>query len=172
MIGGVSPEKQARLARLYDDEIAPAYAARFPGGYAGAFSSGSLVGDATPPAAISNLAASQPTGNSVLLTWNAPGDDGSSGIAAAYEIRWSTAPIDAGNFAQATPFVTVPDPIIAGLPQTYVALGLNPLTSYWFAIRTRDESSNWSAISNVATASTLALDVTAPAAVTDLNAAP
>jgi len=29
VIGGVSPEKQARLARLYDDEIAPAYAARF-----------------------------------------------------------------------------------------------------------------------------------------------
>ena len=150
----------------------PAYAARFPGGYAGAFSSGSLVGDATPPAAISNLAAIQPTGNSVLLTWNAPGDDGSSGIAAAYEIRWSTAPIDAGNWAQATAFVTVPDPVVAGLPQTFVALGLNPLTPYWFAIRTRDESSNWSAISNVATASTLALDVTAPAAVTDLNAAP
>jgi len=29
VIAGLSPEKQARLARLYDDEIAPAYATRF-----------------------------------------------------------------------------------------------------------------------------------------------
>ena len=29
MIAGLSPEKQARLAKLYDDEIAPAYATRF-----------------------------------------------------------------------------------------------------------------------------------------------
>jgi ubiquinone/menaquinone biosynthesis C-methylase UbiE len=29
MIAGLSPEKQARLAKLYDDEIAPAYAAHF-----------------------------------------------------------------------------------------------------------------------------------------------
>ena len=150
----------------------PAYASRFPGGYAGAFSSGSLVGDNTAPSAITNLLAIQPTGNSALLTWNAPGDDGSSGIAAAYDIRWSTSPIDAGNFAQATPFATVPDPLVAGLPQTFVALGLQPLTTYWFAIRTRDESTNWSAISNVATVATIALDTTAPAAVTDLNAAP
>ena len=29
MIAGLSPDKQARLAKLYDDEIAPAYATRF-----------------------------------------------------------------------------------------------------------------------------------------------
>ena len=29
MSAGLSPDKQARLAKIYDDEIAPAYAARF-----------------------------------------------------------------------------------------------------------------------------------------------
>jgi hypothetical protein len=150
----------------------PAYSTGFPGGYAGAFSSASLSGDVTPPSAITNLAAIQPTFNSVLLTWNAPGDDGPTGIATAYDIRWSTAPIDAGNFASATPFATVPDPLGSGLAQSFVALGLQPTTGYWFAMRTRDEASNWSAISNVATATTTAPDTTPPGTITDLNATP
>ncbi|MCC6349255.1 MAG: DUF1565 domain-containing protein [Candidatus Eisenbacteria bacterium] len=150
----------------------PAYASRWPDGYAGAFPASSLIGDTTPPNAIANLAAGQPAENSVLLSWTAPGDDGSSGIAAAYDIRWSTSPIDAGNFASATPFTSVPDPLSAGQPQTFVALGLQPSTQYWFAIRTRDESTNWSAVSNVATATTTAPDATPPAAINDLGASP
>lgn len=150
----------------------PAYSAAFPGGYAGAYSAGSLVGDTTPPGAIPNLAAGQPTGNSLLLTWTAPGDDGSSGAASAYDIRWSASPIDASNFASATAFATVPDPLGSGQAQSYVALGLQPSTQYWFAIKARDEMSNWSVISNVATASTVALDAIPPAAINDLTAQP
>lgn len=150
----------------------PAYATHWPGGYAGAFPESSLQGDVTPPAAISNLAVSQPQPNSLLLTWTAPGDDGSTGLAAAYDIRWSTSPINASNFSTATPFTAVPDPFLAGQTQTYVALGLQPATPYWFAIRTRDESSNWSDISNVATGTTGAADTTPPAAINDLGATP
>lgn len=150
----------------------PAYSSRWPGGYAGAYSSGSLVGDTTPPGAIPDLAAGQATGNSLLLTWTAPGDDGSIGAAAAYDIRWSASPIDASNFASATAFTAVPDPLGAGMQQSYVALGLQPSTQYWFAIKARDESSNWSLISNVATASTGALDTIPPAAINDLTAQP
>lgn len=150
----------------------PAYSAAYPGGYAGAYPASSLVGDTVPPEAIGNLVAGQPTGSSLLLTWNAPGDDGASGLASAYDIRWSTAPITAANFAAATPYATVPDPLGPGQPQSYVALGLQPLTTYWFAIRTRDEVSNWSAISNVTSAATTALDTTPPAAINDLTAQP
>ena len=39
-------------------------------------------------------------------------------------IRWSTSPIDESNFAAATPFATVPDPLAPGQAQSYVALGL------------------------------------------------
>jgi hypothetical protein len=150
----------------------PAYLASWPDGYVGAFSSGSLVGDATPPSAVSNLAVGQIGGDNVSLSWTAPGDDGTSGTAAAYDIRWSTSPINASNFASATAFVTVPDPLGSGQTQTYVALGLQPTTAYWFALRTRDEMNNWSAISNVATATTTALDTTPPASITDLSATP
>lgn len=150
----------------------PAYGTRWPDGYAGAYSAASLVGDATPPGAVGSLAAGQPAANSVVLTWIAPGDDGSSGTAAAYDIRWSTSPIDASNFASANAFAPVPDPVTAGLSQSFVALGLSPTTPYWFALKARDEVGNWSAISNVATATTTAQDVTAPKAITDLSATP
>lgn len=150
----------------------PAYSSAWPDGYAGAYSASSLIGDSTPPNTVSDFLASQPAANSVLLSWTAPGDDGTSGIAAAYDIRWSTSPIDAGSFASATPFTTVPDPLSAGQAQTFVALGLQPSTQYWFAIKARDEMSNWSAISNVATATTVAADTTPPAAINDLSASP
>lgn len=150
----------------------PAYSSGWPDGYAGAFSSGSLVGDTTPPGAVPDLATGQVGDTSVLLTWTAPGDDGNAGTASAYDIRWSTAPINASNFDAATPFATVPFPLGAGQAQSFVALGLQPSTAYWFALKARDEVPNWSAVSNVVTATTTAPDLTPPAAITDLNAGP
>ena len=41
----------------------------------------SAGGDTTAPAAVSNLATSDPTSNSITLSWTAPGDDGSTGTA-------------------------------------------------------------------------------------------
>ena len=35
---------------------------------------------------------------SVLLHWTAPGDDGDLGIATAYEVRYSKAPLDSASF--------------------------------------------------------------------------
>jgi hypothetical protein len=49
-----------------------------------------VLADATqpaPPAAITDLAASNPTEDSVTLTWTAPGDSGMTGTAASYDIR-------------------------------------------------------------------------------------
>ncbi len=58
--------------------------------------------DTTPPAAVSNLSCSNLTTTSVQLNWTAPGDDGNTGTATTYDIRYSTSAITAGNFSSAT----------------------------------------------------------------------
>ena len=52
------------------------------------------VSDVTPPAAITDLAATPGSGNgTVELTWTSPGDDGSGGVAASYQARYSSSEI-------------------------------------------------------------------------------
>lgn len=102
--------------------------------------------------------------NSAQLTWSAPGDDGSIGTATQYDLRYSTATITEANFASATRWSSMPTPAIAGTQQTVTVTGLNPSTTYYFAIKTADDASNWSAISNVAMKTTgAAPDLTRPA---------
>jgi chitodextrinase len=109
----------------------------------GAVALGLAIAFGAPPA----HAVSTPT--SVTVTWTAPGDDGDIGTAALYDLRYATAPIDAGNFAQAFAVTGEPAPQPAGSTQSMLVTGLSPATAYWFAVRTRDESGNWSAISNI-----------------------
>src|SRR3989344_173512 len=45
--------------------------------------------DSIPPAAITDLTASNPTVNSITLSWTAPGDDGNAGTASVYDLRYS-----------------------------------------------------------------------------------
>lgn len=104
------------------------------------------------------------TPTSLTLAWTAPGDDGSVGTAAQYDVRVSTSLITAGNFASATVVPNPPAPLAAGTRQTFVVTGLTPATQYWFAIRTVDDAGNWSAISNVVTGTTPSVaDVVRPA---------
>ena len=69
---------------------------------------------AIPPAAITDLAASSPTEDSVTLTWTAPGDSGNTGTAASYDIRYSTAAITEANWAAATQVTGEPAPAVGG----------------------------------------------------------
>jgi phosphodiesterase/alkaline phosphatase D-like protein len=132
-----------------------------------------LSTDTTPPAAITELEHGTESSNSIVLTWTAPGDDGTTGTATQYDIRYSTAPITEGNFAAATQFAGAPAPAAPGTPQQVTVTGLVPNTPYYFAMKTSDEVPNWSAISNVVQATTeQSADQTAPAAVTDLSASP
>lgn len=87
---------------------------------------------------------------SATLSWTAPGDDGRVGRAAAYDLRYSLAPITEANFLSATPDPGVPAPKPAGSPETYTITDLVLGSGYYFAIKTADEGANWSAISNVA----------------------
>jgi len=105
-------------------------------------------------------------GASATLSWTAPGDDGTTGTAAQYEVRLSTSPIDAANFASATLVANPPAPLAAGTPQSMFLTGLQTLTQYWVAVRTADDRGNWSAISNVVNFTTSGGDVERPASAT------
>ncbi|MDH5179034.1 MAG: right-handed parallel beta-helix repeat-containing protein [Gammaproteobacteria bacterium] len=103
--------------------------------------------DVTPPAIISNLSQ-----NAFTLTWTAPGDDGTSGTANRYDIRYSTTIITAGNWAGAIPVNNTPSPQVPGSLEQITVPGLSPNTTYYFAIKTADEAGNVSALSNLAIA--------------------
>lgn len=136
---------------------------------AGAYPFGGGSPDVTPPAAVADLAAGQPTDQALVVTWTAPGDDGSAGTVAAYDLRYSTAPITAANFASASTVTVPPAPLPAGSAQNFVLLPLQPGTTYYVALKARDEAGNWSTISNVASGATGTSDTTPPAAIHDLR---
>lgn len=106
------------------------------------------VTDTIPPAVITDLRAALPVSGSVLLQWTAPGDDGTTGTAFAYDLRYSTTEIDESNWAAATVQGTS-SPQPAGTNEVLTIYGLENSTLYYFAIKSVDESGNWSALSNV-----------------------
>jgi hypothetical protein len=112
-------------------------------------------------------ASASPT--SITLSWTAPGDDGGSGQAAQYDLRYSTAPITFQNFAAATAASGEPTPQPAGNAESYTVVGLLPGTSYYFAIKTADEAGNWSPMSNVVSSAT-DNETNAPGTIADLTA--
>jgi uncharacterized membrane protein len=132
---------------------------------------GAPLGDVTPPGDIIDLFVSTTTSSTVTISWTAPGDDGSSGTAAGYEVRYSTLGIiNSGNWGSATVFSQSWTPLPGGSTETHDVTGLTSSTQYWFAIRTRDEVPNWSGISNSPSGTTLApSDITLPADITDLT---
>ncbi len=110
----------------------------------------SAAADTTPPATIENLAAGNETQSTIQLTWTAPGDDGSTGTAAQYDVRYSFLPITGdAEFETASQAQGEPAPQPAGTPETFTVTNLSPGTTYYFAIKTADEVPNWSALSNI-----------------------
>jgi fibronectin type III domain protein len=124
-------------------------------------------GDITAPAAIANLSVTGATATSISISWAAPGDDGNTGTASSYDIRYSTSTITLGNWGSATPATGEPTPASAGTTQTYTLSGLQGSQTYYIAIRTTDSSGNVSGLSNVVNRTTL--DNVAPAPVRDLS---
>ncbi len=110
--------------------------------------------DSVAPAAITNLAVSTSTPDSVTLTWTAPGDDGTTGLATSYDIRYWTSTITDANWDAATQVTGEPTPSIAGTAETMTVSGLGDDTTYYFAIKASDEVPNTAALSNVAIGTT------------------
>ncbi len=111
-------------------------------------------GDVTPPAAVTNLAATNPTASAITLTWIAPGDDGNTGTASQYDIRYSTSQITSSNWNSASQATGEPTPRAAGSSETFAVTGLSPNTTYYFALKAGDEVLNWSLLSNLVSATT------------------
>ena len=113
--------------------------------------------DTTAPAAVTDLVANTGSGQGEIeLTWTAPGDDGWSNpisggqyniqFSSNYAVSWSTADAQIENLSYA---VNPGDPQSRTLDETD---GLIPGTTYYFRLWTADEASNWSGLSNGATA--------------------
>lgn len=124
----------------------------------------SSIIDTTPPGDVTDLAAMNPSHTTIELQWTAPGNDGNQGTAAFYDLRYSMEPITEANWEEAAQVTGEPLPLPAGTRQSMVVKGLRSDTTYYFALRTGDESLNLSNLSNVATIKTLYSDDTIPPA--------
>jgi hypothetical protein len=124
---------------------------------------GASSNDTTPPASVGNLASVSPGTCSITLGWTAPGDNGATGQAMAYNLRYSTIQIvdsccsDPGScvdFNNAPTIAQMPAPHSGGTRENYTLFHLSTGTRYYFAIKAIDNAGNVSAISNVAEGST------------------
>ena len=118
--------------------------------------------DLIEPSAVSDLGSIGASTRSITLNWLAPGDDGAGGVLdnSAFIIQYSsdTGVVWSTSAAQINISTTSVNP---GTSRSYTPGGLSANTSYYFRLWTKDDSGNYSAISNDAAAETLANTVTA-----------
>jgi uncharacterized delta-60 repeat protein len=108
-----------------------------------------------PPAAITDLAAGNPTDTTVTLTWTAPGDNGTIGTAKGYVVMYSTrGPINASNLDFVAIYNQTWVPLPGGGNESHVVSGLMPSTMYWLALVAYDQAINYGGLSNSPSATT------------------
>ena len=105
------------------------------------------ITETTPPAGISFLTALP--GNldgRINLSWTSPGDDGMTGVlnSALYRIRYSTAPFNFFSSTEANSIAFSTSGVSPATAVGTVITGLNPGSTYYFGVITRDDESNWS----------------------------
>ena len=111
--------------------------------------------DTLPPALVSDLAIVAPGSNTMRLAWTAPGDDGLSGSASTYDVRYALVPIDSASFDLAAQATGEPFPSAAGSADSFTVRGLECTTTYYFALRALDDRGNRSGVSNCVSGTTL-----------------
>ena len=109
-------------------------------------------GDRTQPDRITDLTAVQAGSGTFRLTWTATGDDGSTGTASAYDLRFSTSPITCRNFGSAPVYTQNWTPLPAGRAECRDLGGFPSAVTFYFAVKVLDEVPNTSRMSNVASA--------------------
>ena len=113
-----------------------------------------LESDVIAPSAVTDLSAAESGSRSFVLQWSASGDDGVTGIASGYDLRYSNNPIDTTNFESATSVRRVSSSGPAGSTMSFVVNKLKPDTQYYIALKARDNVGNKSDLSNVISVTT------------------
>lgn len=113
-----------------------------------------IQNDTTAPLPISDLTVTNPNLNSITLNWSSPSDTGPLNKASSYEIRYSTSAITPSSWTSATLVTDPPTPANANTAQTLTVGDLNPATTYYFGIKSKDANNNQSSLSNIASAAT------------------
>jgi hypothetical protein len=110
-----------------------------------------LAQDTCAPGKVTTLATVTYYG-AIFVSWTATGDDCATGNATAYELRYSTSPIDDTHW-QGSGVSVVSDLSAANGNQDTWCVDVNPCatTTYYFAVFLIDEAGNRSPISNVVT---------------------
>ncbi len=127
-----------------------------------------IPGDTTAPSRVTDLSILSTGDSTLTVQWTAPGDDGHTGKATSYQIRWSHAAITGSNFGSATAAANPPAPATAGTVQQFTLTGLDTTLVIHVALRARDDAGNYSQVSNDVVFSPTG-DVTPPARITDLT---
>lgn len=126
--------------------------------------------DTRPPDAVDDLRVMVLAPGALRLTWTATGDDGATGRAAAYDLRYAPDSLTEARWASAVPWPTVA-PHASGEADSVDLAGLDANRPLFFALKVVDDASNSSALSNIVSAwARPGPDSLAPAAVTDLAA--
>ncbi len=108
--------------------------------------------DTTPPEAVVDLRAVTIGEYHFELRWTAPADSGEG--CAAYDLRVAGELIAESTFNAATPIAGIDHPRAAGESEQIYIGELETDSTYYFALKTRDEDSNWSELSNCLEAKT------------------
>ena len=118
---------------------------------------GIITPDETSPGKISDLRALKTNDESALLKWSAPGDNGYSGKALLYELRYSEDPDGVENNFSEAALISLDRPSDSGETENRSVTNLEPGSTYYFRVRAYDEHNNASKLSNTAT-----VDLTIP----------
>ncbi len=110
--------------------------------------------DAVSPGKVTTLTIENIARTSAAIGWYAPGDDGFTGTAQSYELKYSRDPINACNFEVASDFSIIPVPAPANDYQCVEVDGLLSCKTYYFALRATDEAGNRSLVSSVVSGTT------------------
>lgn len=104
--------------------------------------------DLTAPATVTDLTARLDAGGRVELTWTAVGDDGQTGTALAYDVRYASEPLTEANWGRATLIVGPGRPQPAGELERWLAS--LPAGRHCLALQVVDEALQESPLSNSA----------------------
>ena len=107
------------------------------------------VFDDISPSEVTDVAAFPGIGEGEInLSWTATGDDGTVGTASAYIVRYNVVEISTANWAASTAVTQSWTPQASGNIEWHVVTGLTSGTTYYFAVKAKDEAGNSSGISN------------------------